>query len=523
MVAKYYSKGKFFLLVVLGIFASGENILGAYIVESLTNMATAGKMNELPRFLLTALVMAVFFLAAMVGYDYFYNDAIRSTNNYLRREIFAGMLEDTSEENASALGFLTGDFKLLETNRFGAELNMIYYCSMLVISLGYALYINWLLTLIFFLGSGFSMLVSSFFQKSLQKASDKWTAANKHYVSQTKNFLAGTDSLRLYRRQSSAVNKNQTWIGRLEQALFRMNFLNMTTQSVLSIIAGAGSFLLPFILGVYLIVKGQTTIGALMAVIQLSNTFFSPIMGMLDERNHLSTTKNIVVKVNKYLAKANEKQPAAITAFRQELAFAGIELERGKQTLAQGINLQIKPGQKIAVIGASGSGKSTLLRFMMTGKFGRAEKITVDGKAYQAGQLTDLFAYASQAPVIFADDLWFNLTLGANLPKVKVTEICAELQLGDVVKDKGFAYQLGDNADQLSGGQLARIELARALLSGRPVLLLDEFNASLDKSTSAAIHKYLLASDLTFVEVIHHYEPGELANYDQVLDFTNYR
>ena len=63
-----------------------------------------------------------------------------------------------------------------------------------------------------------------------------------------------------------------------------------------------------------------------------------------------------------------------------------------------------------------------------------------------------------------------------------------------------------------------RIELARAILSKRPVLLLDEINASLDKKTSDKIHQYLLNSALTFVEVIHHYDADELEKYNDVID-----
>lgn len=56
----------------------------------------------------------------------------------------------------------------------------------------------------------------------------------------------------------------------------------------------------------------------------------------------------------------------------------------------------------------------------------------------------------------------------------------------------------------------------------RPVLLLDEINASLDKKTSDIIHKYLLASKLTFIEVIHHYEEDELKQYDEILDLKEH-
>lgn len=101
-----------------------------------------------------------------------------------------------------------------------------------------------------------------------------------------------------------------------------------------------------------------------------------------------------------------------------------------------------------------------------------------------------------------------------------MSEICQKVGLNQVVEEKGWDYSLGDNADQLSGGQLARIELARAILADRSVLLLDEINASLDKKISDQIHNYLLNSNFTFIEVIHHYEPADLGKYDQVLELN---
>ena len=133
-----------------------------------------------------------------------------------------------------------------------------------------------------------------------------------------------------------------------------------------------------------------------------------------------------------------------------------------------------------------------------------------------------MFSYASQAPVIFADSLLFNLTLGESISREKVEKICDKLDLRNLIKEKGLDYRLGEEADKLSGGQLARIELARAILMARPVLLLDEINASLDKRTSEFIHQYLLNSNLTFIEVIHHYEKDDLNRYDKILDLEDY-
>ena len=205
----------------------------------------------------------------------------------------------------------------------------------------------------------------------------------------------------------------------------------------------------------------------------------------------------------------------------QDLSIEGLTLKRDRKQLASGVNIEIKPGEKIAVIGPSGAGKSTLLQFLLYGKYGQAKEIKLNSKKTNAGNFSDLFSYASQAPVIFADSLLFNLTLGENISRKKVEKICDKLDLRNLIKEKGLNYQLGEEADKLSGGQLARIELARAILMARPVLLLDEINASLDKKTSELIHQYLLNSNLTFIEVIHHYEKDDLKRYDKILDLED--
>ena len=268
-------------------------------------------------------------------------------------------------------------------------------------------------------------------------------------------------------------------------------------------------------------VKGMTTLGALFAIVQLANSFVNPILIILADRNKLATTKKIVEKTKKYLS-LSEKQDQENSIFANKLSVKDLDLFRKKQKLAHGISFEIQKGTKTAIIGPSGVGKSTLLQFLMYGKYGHAKEIMLDGVSQKAGSFYKIFAYASQAPVIFADSLWFNLTLGAKISEEEVSKVCASLDLSELVEEKGFAYSLGDNADQLSGGQLARIELARAILAKRSILLLDEINASLDKKTSDDIHRYLLNSDLTFVEVIHHYEPEELEKYDQVIDLKEF-
>ena len=521
MLFKYSNKFRFILMIIFGLIASFQNIIMANVVQTLTNIATNKNWGKITQFLIIIIAALVVTLIASLVFNRLKTNTIKETNTYLRTHILGGMLEESKDENNDSLGFLTNDFKLLETNRFNAQIEIIMQIFSLVLALAYALAVTWLLTFLFLVGSFIPMVVSNVFQKPIQESSEKWTSANSKYVNQTKNFLAGVETLHLYDGQNQAVAKNKQTISKLEQALSNMNLLNLDTNSWINFVGNIVTFLMPFLFGIYLIVKGQTSLGALFAIVQLANSFINPILFILDDRSKLSTTKKIVEKVNDFLDKEKDAENRKVVSL-QDLQVEDLILKRDGKQLATGIDLNVNLGKKIAVIGPSGAGKSTLLQFLLYGKYGKAEAIRLNDKRVKAGTFPDLFSYASQAPVIFADSLLFNLTLGKNISREKVEEVCDNLDLSELVKEKGFDYQLGEAADKLSGGQLARIELARAILMKRPVLLLDEINASLDKKTSDIIHKYLLASKLTFIEVIHHYEEDELKQYDEILDLKEH-
>lgn len=521
MLYKYSNKFKFSVMIILGLVANMQNILIAYMVQTLTNIATRKSWGNLFQFFLVISVGFILILLSSLIFNRLKTDTVRDVNIYLRTNIFRGMLDQTKENNANGLGFLTNDFKLLETNRFDAQIEIIMEFFSLIIALGYALTINYQITLLFLLGSFIPMMISNLFQNNIQNAAKKWSNSNGRYVNQTKNFLAGSETLCLYHGQDSATKKNKKYVDKLENSLKKMNLANLDTESWVNFLAPIVTFLIPFLFGIFLVVNGQTELGALFAIVQLANSFVNPILVILEDRNKLSTTKDIVSKIDSFLKQSKNSSKKGKDIFNQ-LTAKNISLARKNAKLISGLNFSISKNQKVAIIGPSGSGKSTLLQFLMYGKYGTAQEVLVNGNKLKAGSFSDLFAYASQTPVIFADSLWYNLTLGANIPREIVKGVCHNLELDNIIQEKGFGYQLGNNADQLSGGQLARIELARAILSKRSILLLDEINASLDKKTAKKIHNYLLESNLTFLEVIHHYEKNELKLYDQVINLRKY-
>ncbi|NRO50319.1 hypothetical protein IMAU30049_00564 [Lactobacillus helveticus] len=341
MIYKYSSHSKFISMIIFGLIASMQQIIVAYMVQTLTNIATQRSFSDLPQILLIAVSgLLITFLASLI-FNRLKTGAIQEANITLRLGILKGMLKQSSDENTNSLGYLTTDFKLLETNRFDAEIEIMMQAYMIIFALGYALSVNWLVTLLFLIGSCLPMIVSSFFQRKIQTASENWTNANDKYVSHIKNFLAGSSTLKLYDKQDNAVKKNNVFVNQLEAALRKMNLLNLDTISWVSLIANLFTFTVPFLVGIYMVVNGQTTLGALFAIVQLSNSFVNPILAILEDRNKLSTTKKIVAKAEKYIAEGKKTEDVSENDF-SELEVDDLTLIRKDQELARHLNLKIK-------------------------------------------------------------------------------------------------------------------------------------------------------------------------------------
>ena len=190
------------------------------------------------------------------------------------------------------------------------------------------------------------------------------------------------------------------------------------------------------------------------------------------------------------------------------------------------IDLDLHPGRRVAVVGANGSGKSTLLAVLARHLDPLDGTYTVDGVDVRDVDLEDLrarFAVVDDEPHVFASTLRENLRLarpGSN--DDAVTDALTRAGLGGWLAGlpAGLDTRLGSGGRGLSGGERARLGLARALLSGRPVVLLDEPVAHLDHATAMSVLDDVMTSttDRTVVMVSH--RPEGLAGFDDIIDLT---
>lgn len=162
-------------------------------------------------------------------------------------------------------------------------------------------------------------------------------------------------------------------------------------------------------------------------------------------------------------------------------------------TALKHFSLDIKQGEKVAIIGKTGSGKSTLVHLMLRMYDAQSGKLSIDGhelKDIELKNLREQIAYAPQEAYLFSDTIYNNIKFGKQ--EASEAEVLEAARLADFAKDvatlkDGYQTIIGERGVMLSGGQKQRLVLARALLKGSNILMLDESLSAVDTQTEQTI------------------------------------
>ena len=185
--------------------------------------------------------------------------------------------------------------------------------------------------------------------------------------------------------------------------------------------------------------------------------------------------------------------PIAIVSFKESIEFENIQFLYQDTTILKNINLSIKKGKSVALVGSSGAGKSTLADLVPRFHDVSAGNLLIDGKnikAYSLNSLRNLISIVTQEPILFNDTIAANIALGK--PEATEEEIIAAAKIANaydfiIKKEGGFQSIIGDRGSKLSGGERQRLTIARAVLKNPPILILDEATSALDTESEKLV------------------------------------
>ncbi|MEW5424698.1 ABC transporter ATP-binding protein [Amorphus sp. 3PC139-8] len=207
-----------------------------------------------------------------------------------------------------------------------------------------------------------------------------------------------------------------------------------------------------------------------------------------------------------------EEQVEGLPAPAPAISFDDVRFRYGDGGLVlDGLNLDIKRGEMLALVGPSGAGKSTLFKLLL--KFYPPESGTVrvfgqDINEINTGELRDAIAFVGQSNFIFSGTVRDNLALKTpGIPQERIEEACRLVGLHDFISglQDGYDTDVGELGTLISGGQAQRLNMARAIIRDAPILLLDEVTSALDADNEQLIKDYVRsqASKKTIIVIAH--------------------
>tara|TARA_B100000902_G_scaffold220076_1_gene209018 strand:+ start:2043 stop:3830 length:1788 start_codon:yes stop_codon:yes gene_type:complete len=244
---------------------------------------------------------------------------------------------------------------------------------------------------------------------------------------------------------------------------------------------------------------------------------------------HLNNVTALLSKDSDHaLSKTQESQ----LPFKDTISFNNISFayeKDKKNSLIQNINLKIRKGQKIAIIGPTGSGKSTFLDLLLGMMEPDSGQIIIDEEVITRENLHSYrrnFSYVPQKIFFLEDTLKQNIAFGSSeeLDSHKLEKVIKNALLRELIDDLplGIETNISDSNQMVSGGQKQCIGIARALYRGGDILILDEATSGMDKNLEKKIYEALFNSQFqTFICVTH--GTALLSNFDQIYVFNNGR
>lgn len=342
--------------------------------------------------------------------------------------------------------------------------------------------------------------------------------------------VAGLEIIKSIRAQ----NRMKTnWDESMNQTLYygeKSQILSQFTTQVTSFIAKMSSIAI-IVGGVYLSLEGELSMGGIVAAMMLNSRVISPlsqIAGMIIRYGQTMISLKNIDDIMMMEVEKEDKSYISRPNLKGDIVFKDVNFAYKGQNFdtLKNINLNIKKGEKVAILGRIGSGKSTLAKLIMNLYSPTKGSILIDDTDIRQVDPVDLrraIGAVPQEPFLFMGSVKDNITIGEQyVTDDELLEASKAAGVHDFISrhESGYDLLVGERGEGLSGGERQAITLARALITHPNILIFDEPTNSMDKQTEQAFMKRMktLVSDQTLIVITHKMSVLSLVDRVIILD-----
>lgn len=527
-----YHKKSFYTFMIFNILVPLTNIAFAYSIKIIIDSGMSQNREALTQAILISAI--VIFIYASLNFISLRlrNKLVRQIMSRYKNKVFKSILdrdyrEFSKEKSGKFISILTENMKKIEQDYLHQYFNISKNISLMIFSLVAMFIGNWFLTLLVIIASIIPMMISGFIGQKSASLQNSSMIAEQKYLAKVKDILAGFLVIKSFNVKEAIGQDYKNESEKLDEIYFIKGKFDVLSN-VISQLSGMIVFLVAFGGGMYLVFGGHTTIGSVTAIVQLVNFVVMPLneigMGMSKFREGQSTLNSFEVKDVIELQTGKTKE-----YFDDVISFSNVDFSypNAEEKIFNNLSLQIKKGEKIAIVGMSGSGKSTLLNLLLRFYDVTSGHISIDNQDLQdisSESLYNLMTVVQQDVYIFDDTLSANITLNQPFAEDDIKQAVQQSGLESYILENELGLQTlcGENGSNLSGGERQRLSIARALIRKTPILLLDEATSSLDNKVTTEIENSILEiQDLTVLVVTHKLNKSMLKKYNRILFMKN--
>ena len=402
-----------------------------------------------------------------------------------------------SHKPGEVLSRVTNDLDRVSETLQNAFLRFLTSFGCVVGSLAFMAWYSPTLTALFCLFVALSILITDRVARANLEWSSERQAATARLTGLVAEHYTGREVIQAYNRQPSSARKIGLVIGRLAQKERMTDFLMNSVTPFIHLLSRLAQAVL-LLIACWWLLKGRMTIGAIHAYFQYINTCADPLAQASYLLNAMQSALASAERTFDFLDAAEERTdanaPLRLGPPRGSVIFSHVRFGyHPKRVLMDNVNLVVRPGQKVAIVGSTGAGKTTLVNLLMRFYDVNRGHILVDGTPISAVPRADL---RRRFGMVLQDTWLFEGTVAENIayarPDATRDEVVRAAKLARAdhfirALPQGYDTRLKTGAETLSVGQRQLLTIARVFLADPPMLILDEATSSVDTRTEAEI------------------------------------
>lgn len=335
------------------------------------------------------------------------------------------------------------------------------------------------------------------------KKSQKHFRAQQEYLGHTNGHIeemySGHNIMKAFNGEEKAIEEFDKLSDTLYNSAWKSQFLSGMMMPIMTFIGNLG-YVIVAIMGGFLAIRNKIQVGDILAFIQYVRSFMQPIAQTAQIANVMQQTAAAAERVFEFLEEEevveDVKNPISTEGIEGAVEFDHVRFGYNEdKIIINDFSINIKPGQKVAIVGPTGAGKTTIVKLLMRFYELNGGKILIDGHDYRdftRNDLRKIFGMVLQDTWLFNGSIMENIRYGRlDASDEEVIEAAKLAHAHHFIKTlaDGYNMEINEEADNISQGQKQLLTIARAILSDPKILILDEATSSVDTRTEVLIQQ----------------------------------